>query len=140
MAQINPANADEAPASVAQTTPASIGYGHPEYNFVTSLAEVNKSLGILEAKLDALKEASNSSEIKQDIRELKADIKEVKGELHTAKVWILSVFGAGFLLLSGIMITGYLRLADHDEKITSTISDMRVSIQQLVDAIPPKRR
>lgn len=130
---------DDAPAAVPQTTPTSIGYGHPEYNFVEAISAVNKTLGVLEAKLEALKESSNSSEIKQDIRELKSDIGKVKDELHSAKIWILSLFGAGFLALLVVFSIGYLRLSDHEEKLTSVVSDMRVSIQQLVDAIPQKK-
>jgi hypothetical protein len=130
---------DDAPATVPQTTPPAIGYGHPEYHFVQSISEVNKTLGVLEAKLEALKESSNSSEIKQDIRELKSDMGKIKDELHSAKIWILSLFGAGFLALLVVFSVGYLRLSDHEEKLTSVVSDMRVSIQQLVDAIPAKK-
>lgn len=132
-------SADESPATVPQTTPPDIGYGHPEYHFVQALSEVNKSLGILEAKLEALKELSNSSEIKQDIRELKSGLSNVKDDLHTAKIWILTLFGAGFIALLIVFSAGYLRLSDQEEKLTSVISDMRVSIQQLVDAIPHKK-
>ena len=104
-----------------------------------SLDGIHKELGILGGKLEALKESTNSSEIKQDIRELKTDLGKVKDEMHSAKVWILCIFGAGFLLLAGGIIAGYFRLSDHEEKTSSIISDMRVSIQQLVDTIPPKK-
>jgi hypothetical protein len=42
---MNPAkkdSVDEAPASMAQTTPTSIGYGHPEYQFVQGLMEMQR--------------------------------------------------------------------------------------------------
>lgn len=140
-AKINKPNsvADAAPADIPQTTPKNIGYGHPEYQFVESLSVVNQKLGVLEAKLEALKESSSSSEIKQEIRDLKSDIGKIRDDLHTSKVWILSLFGGGVLLLLTVMVTGYFRLSDHEEKSTTLISDMRVSIQQLVDAIPPKK-
>lgn len=131
--------ADAAPADIPQTTPKNIGYGHPEYLFVESLSVVNQKLGVLETKLEALKESSSSSEIKQEIRDLKSDIGKIRDDLHSSKVWILTLFGGGVLLLLTVMVTGYFRLADHDEKSTALISDMRVSIQQLVDAIPPKK-
>jgi len=131
--------ADAAPADIPQTTPKDIGFGHPEYHFVESLSVVNRTLGVLEAKLEALKESSNSSEIKQEIRDLKSDIGKIRDDLHTSKVWILSLFGGGVLLLLTVIVTGYFRLSDHEEKSTAIISDMRVSIQQLVDAIPHKK-
>ena len=132
-------SADAAPADIPQTTPKNIGFGHPEYHFVESLSEVNKTLGVLEAKLEALKESSSSSELKQDIRELKSDLVKIRDDMHTSKIFILSVFGVGFLILLSAIATGYFRLADRAEKSTDLTSDMRVSIQKLVDAIPPKK-
>lgn len=46
---------DDAPASVPQTPPPAIGYGHPEYHFVQGMMEVQKSLGEIKASIDNLK-------------------------------------------------------------------------------------
>lgn len=132
--------ADSAPADIPQTTPKDIGFGHPEYHFVESLSVVNRTLGILETKIEALKESSSSAELKQEIRDIKSDLVKIRDDMHTSKVWILTVFGGGVFLLLSVIATGYFRLADRAEKSADITSDMRVSIQKLVDAIPPQKR
>jgi hypothetical protein len=134
------ASADAAPADIPQTIPKDIGFGHPEYHFVESLSAVNRTLGILETKIEALKESSSSAEIKQEIRDLKSDLGKIRDDMHSSKVWILSIFGAGFILLLFVFSNGYFRLADRAEKSVEITSDMRVQIQKLVDAIPPHKR
>jgi hypothetical protein len=131
--------ADAAPADIPQTTPKDIGFGHPEYHFVESLSVVNRTLGILETKIESLKESSSSTELKQEIRDLKSDLGKIRDDMHSSKVWILSIFGAGFILLLFVFVNGYFRLADRAEKSVEITSDMRVQIQKLVDAIPPHK-
>jgi hypothetical protein len=104
-----------------------------------TVMELQKTVTELSVKIDALKEATNTPEIKQDIRDQKSEIGKVKDELNSSKMWILSIFGGGFILLLGVFVAGYFRLVDHEEKLTSVVSDMRVSIQRLVDAIPEKK-
>lgn len=148
---------DSAPIDAPQTIPASIGYGHPEYHFVESLSVVNRTLGILETKIESLKDSSDSTELKQEIRDLKSDLGKIRDDMHTSKVWILTIFGGGVLLLLSVFSGGYLLLSSNadkttnlissnaekasanSEKTTALISDMRVSIQHLVDAIPPQK-
>ena len=57
---------DEAPATVPQTTPAAIGYGHPEYQFVQSIMEMQKSLGEINASIVALSKSVESTKSKVD--------------------------------------------------------------------------
>jgi hypothetical protein len=57
---------DEAPASIPQTTPKSIGYGHPEYQFVQSIMEMQKSLGEINASIHALNKTVDSTKSKVD--------------------------------------------------------------------------
>lgn len=59
-------NDDEAPASIPQTTPKSIGYGHPEYQFVQSIMEMQKSLGEINASILALNKTVDSTKSKVD--------------------------------------------------------------------------
>lgn len=144
------ASSQDAPPNQADVTPP---YTGQDYRFeIQSLYEIQKTLGSLIASVEALKTSSDMSDIKLDIREIKTDagaaktelhsakieIKteagSVKNELHSAKIWILSLFGAGFIALLVVFSIGYLRISDHEEKLTSVMSDMRVSIQQLVDA------
>ncbi len=57
---------DEAPATVPQTTPIGIGYGHPEYQFVQSIMEMQKSLGQINASIQALEKSVESTKAKVD--------------------------------------------------------------------------
>lgn len=57
---------DEAPASIPQTTPRNIGYGHPEYQFVQSIMEMQKSLGEINASIQALSKTVDSTKAKVD--------------------------------------------------------------------------
>lgn len=55
---------DAAPASVPQTTPTKIGYGHPEYQFVQAIMEMQKSLGEVNASLATLNKTVDSTKSK----------------------------------------------------------------------------
>lgn len=57
---------DESPAVVPQTTPKTIGYGHPEYQFVQAIMEMQKSIGEVKASVESLREAVNSTKSKVD--------------------------------------------------------------------------
>ena len=90
---------DEAPASIPQTTPRSIGYGHPEYQFVQSIMEMQKSLGEINASILALTKTVDSTKSKVD-------------ELVT---WKNMVFGGAITL--GFLITiviAVIKLFDHN--------------------------
>ena len=57
---------DEAPATVPQTTPTAIGYGHPEYQFVQAIMEMQKSIGEVKASVDALRAVVEGTKSKVD--------------------------------------------------------------------------
>lgn len=57
---------DEAPATVAQTTPAGIGYGHPEYHFVQAIMEMRGTLGEINLSIKALEKSVESTKSKVD--------------------------------------------------------------------------
>ena len=65
-AQTREATPDEVPASVPQTTPASVGYGHPEYHFVQSIMEMQKTLGEINASILSLRQSVDSTKSKVD--------------------------------------------------------------------------
>lgn len=56
--------ADNTPAAIPQTTPTSIGYGHPEYHFVQSISEMQKSLGEINSSIKALEKSVESTKSK----------------------------------------------------------------------------
>lgn len=68
------------------------------------------------------------SHIQSDVTEMKKDIR-----------WMLGIFGAGFIALLITFAVGYMRLSDNQEKQSVVMSDMRVSIQQVVDAVVLKK-
>jgi len=57
---------NEAPASIPQTPPRSIGYGHPEFQFIQSIMEMQKSLGEINASIQALSKTVESTKSKVD--------------------------------------------------------------------------
>lgn len=59
-------DSDEAPTSIPQTTPRPIGYGHPEYQFVQSIMEMQKSLGEINASIKDLNRSVESTRSKVD--------------------------------------------------------------------------
>ncbi|MEQ1738763.1 MAG: hypothetical protein ABL884_02565 [Methyloglobulus sp.] len=59
-------SSDEAPASIPQTPPPSIGYGHPEFHFVQSIMEMQKSLGEINASISSLSKSVESIKSKVD--------------------------------------------------------------------------
>lgn len=58
--------ADEAPATIPQTTPTSIGYGHPEFQFVQAIMEMQKSIGEVKASIDSLRTVVDGTKSKVD--------------------------------------------------------------------------
>lgn len=59
-------SSNEAPASIPQTTPKGIGYGHPEFQFIQSIMEMQKSLGEINASIQALNKTVDSTKSKVD--------------------------------------------------------------------------
>jgi hypothetical protein len=57
---------DESPAVVPQTTPRAIGAGHPEYQFVQAMSEMQRSLGEINANLASLRDSVNGLKSKVD--------------------------------------------------------------------------
>ena len=57
---------DEAPADIPQMSPRPIGYGHPEYQFVQSIMEMQKSLGEINASIQTLNKSVDSANKKVD--------------------------------------------------------------------------
>lgn len=62
----NKLSTDEAPTSTPQTTPKDIGFGHPEYQFVQSIMEMQKSLGEINASIKTLNASVASANTKVD--------------------------------------------------------------------------
>jgi hypothetical protein len=66
MSKSRPQREADTPAP-AQTTPPQIGQGHPEYHFVQSVMELQRSIGRLEGSLEQLHKSSEKIESKVDV-------------------------------------------------------------------------
>jgi hypothetical protein len=55
---------DEAPATVPQTTPVGIGYGHPEYSFIQISMELQKSVTRMETVLEEVRKTTDDTKAK----------------------------------------------------------------------------
>ena len=63
--QSNPGGGgQDVPPTPPQTTPKLIGYGHPEYNFVQGLMELNSTVARMQAVLEQVKQASDDTKAK----------------------------------------------------------------------------
>ncbi|MFN0302782.1 MAG: hypothetical protein ACKVQU_20800 [Burkholderiales bacterium] len=79
---------DEAPASIPQTIPRGVGYGHPEFNFIQGLMEVQKALG----------------EIHGSIADLKKSVDGTKSKVDDLVAWKNKILGGAIVL--GVVASG----------------------------------
>lgn len=115
---------DEAPASIPQTTPTAIGYGHPEYQFVQAIMEMQKSLGELKSSIDSVKASTDSTSKKVD---------DLVG-------WKNRILGGAFVL--GILATAIgIVIGKFSDYITIKAPAPQVQIQPAPEPPPkPQRR
>src|SRR6266568_1580257 len=73
---------DGTPSAAPQTTPSVIGYGHPEYQFVQAVMEMQKSLG----------------EINASIQSLRADVGGIKSKVDNLVAWKHMILGGAIVL------------------------------------------
>lgn len=75
--------------------------------------------------------------IEDSLKDLKDDVKDIKSHRHTDFVFHISIFGAGFLLLAGMLIFGYFRLDDRVSKLSDTSIRVDTKLGDLLERIPP---
>jgi hypothetical protein len=78
------------------------------------------------------------------VGELKDDIRDIKSHRHSDFVYIITVLGGAFLLLSGMLIFGYFRMDDRINKLDDKINAVTIAITRidtklgdLLERIPP---
>lgn len=105
--------ADEVTPSDIQMTPLrSIGFGHPEYQFIQAIMEMQKSLGEVNASVQALSKALDNTD-----KDLKESIHSLKSKVDDLVRWktlilggaitigfLIGIFFAGSKFLSGMRI------------------------------------
>jgi hypothetical protein len=75
--------------------------------------------------------------LEDSIAEIKTDIRELKNHRHSDFVYLITVFAAGFLLLSGAIGTVYFRLDDKIDRLTQTGIRVDTKLEDLLQRIPP---
>ena len=118
---------DEAPATVPQTTPTAIGYGHPEYQFVQAIMEMQKSIGEVKASVDALRTVVEGTKSKVD------DLVNWKHKI-IGGVAVLSVF----LTLTVLVITKFWDYVTIKLPVAQSQPDVVIRPTQTTPSTPAK--
>lgn len=75
--------------------------------------------------------------VKETVAELKTDVKDIKGHRVSDTRWHLSIFGGGFIILAGMLITGYFKLNDRIENVETGLTRVETQLDDLLQRIPP---
>lgn len=84
--------------------------------------------------------------VEDSVGEIKDDIREIKNHRHTDFVHVMQMLGAGFLVLAGMLISGYFildakleKLSSKVDALTATIIRADTKLEDLLARIPPAR-
>lgn len=105
--------ADETPASAPQTVPKGIGYGHPEYQFVQAIMEMQKSLG----------------EINASIKTLNASVASSNAKVDDLVKWKNMILG-GVFVIGAIFSATYFIVSKASDYLTISVKDSQESIER----------
>ena len=122
--------------------------GTPPSSAVGAPFEMSHTTGetrILAAALRSVEDRLNSAsskfdripEIVSDVRHLQSDLNALKADAKSDFRWLITIFGAGFLLLAGFIIYGYFRLDDRLSKVESIGTRIDTKLEDLLLRIPP---
>jgi hypothetical protein len=75
--------------------------------------------------------------VKESVADLKADVKEIKGHRVSDLRWHIGIFGAGFLVLGGMLIAGYFKLEDRLSDLSTASTRVETKLDDLLARIPP---
>jgi hypothetical protein len=75
--------------------------------------------------------------VKDTVADLKADIHDIKGHRVSDLRWHIGIFGAGFLVLAGMLITGYFKLEDRVSALSTASTRVETKLDDLLARIPP---
>jgi hypothetical protein len=89
----NKADEQDAPASIPQITPRGIGYGHPEYQFMQTALELQKSIIELTATVNGMKITVDSVKTKVD------DLVNWKSLIVGGAITLGFLIGLGFTIM-----------------------------------------
>lgn len=75
--------------------------------------------------------------VEDAVQGLKEDVRDIKSHRHSDFVFHICIFGGGFLVLAGMLITGYMKLDDRLMAITNTSIRAETKLEDLLQRIPP---
>jgi hypothetical protein len=75
--------------------------------------------------------------VQDSLVDVKTDIREIKSGEHAHFLLLLKIFGAAFVLLSGMLIFGYFRLEDRVSALDSSSIRIDTKLEDLLLRIPP---
>jgi|GEM_PF-1530489 len=102
--------ADDAPSGAPQTVPKDIGFGHPEYQFVQSIMEMQKSLG----------------EINSSIKTLNASVSSANSKVDDLVKWKNMIVGGAFVI--GVVLSGtYVIISKASDYLTLSFKSQEIS-------------
>jgi outer membrane murein-binding lipoprotein Lpp len=82
--------------------------------------------------------------IEKSIDEIKRDLREYGADRHSDFKYMIAVLGAGFIILGGMLIAGYLRLDDRMDALATKVEALSVTstrvetkLDDLIARVPP---
>ena len=101
-------SSNEAPASIPQTTPKGIGYGHPEYQFVQSVMELQKHLGEINASIKSLeKSVDNTNSRIECLGDINASLRNLTQTTDSTKAKVDDLIKWKHMILGGMAVIGF---------------------------------
>lgn len=78
--------------------------------------------------------------IQEDIKEIKGDVRAVGKKVDDHLKILAGMIIAAFLLLGGMIITGYLRITDKMETVNDRIEKVGQSVNAVMQRLPPPKK
>jgi hypothetical protein len=75
--------------------------------------------------------------IEENVKELRNDVREINSQRHPDFIFYISIFAAGFVVLAGMMIVGYLKLDDKIGELDRRLIRVDTKLEDLLQRIPP---
>ena len=75
--------------------------------------------------------------VQESLSDVKTDLREITKKEHDHFLLLLKIFGAAFVLLSGMLIFGYFRLEDRVVSLDASSIRIDTKLEDLLQRIPP---
>lgn len=75
--------------------------------------------------------------VEDTVSDIKGDIKDIKSYRHSDFVYIISIFGIGFMTLAAMIVVAYLRIDDKLTAINNNAIRTETKLDDLLRRVPP---